>query len=527
MDSNDTSLVARRVAGSRSGDELLWLAPGLLAATFVAAGYLLTHPYPAFGAGLFFLMAERISDAGYALPATVPYYTPEGVPFAYPPLLFYVLAALGDLAGQDAIFFSRHLPVAFTIVYLVPFYWLARRLDFSKPQASVATLVLAVSPPVLQWHISAGGVVRAGAFLLALVGAYAGCRLFQSGSTRWIAPTAVLVGLTALAHPLYLVFLLVTLAVFYVAFDRSVVGFVRGAAVGLGGLLIAAPWWTTVVATHGWEIFTSAAGTHGGIGEIVSLLLSNPSGSPADAVGPPYLYVPTLFAGAYLVHRRRLLLPTWFAVVGLTVGKPRFLFFFGALFVAALLFDPVIPGLRRARSGQGVTTQAVLSITLVVLLGSAGGVLYATSQLDAHAGSPSLPSFIDDDDREAMAWVAANTDESARFVVLGDAAEWFPYFAGRPITVSPWGVEWVDAEQYFRQLGLFKQLSRCERETCVTATLAKANVRPEYVYVPKGTYTVRGMQHERGPRLAKSLRSSGRYRQVYENEGVVIFRFVR
>jgi hypothetical protein len=525
MDSSDTPQVTRWIAGDRLDGELRWLAPGLLAGFAVAVGYLLTHPYPAFGAGLYFLMAERIGDAGYALPGTVPYYTPEGIPFAYPPLLFYVLAALGDLFGRDPIFLSRHLPAVFTIAYLVPFYALTRRLDYPRPQAGVATLLLAVFPPVLQWHLSAGGVVRAGAFLLALVGCYAGCRLFREDDVRWVVPTALLVGATALAHPLYLAFLLVSLAVFYLSFDRSAAGFVRGGAVGVGGLVVAAPWLTTVVATHGWEVFVSAAGTHGGIGDAITSLLANSSASPGEALGDLYLHVPTLLAVAYLAHRRRLLLPAWFAAVGLTVGKPRLLFFFAALFVAALLFDPVLPWLRRVDPGGG--QRAVPAVAVVLLLGTGGGVLYATSQLDIHAGSPSLPAFIDDDDREAMAWAAANTAERDRFVVLGDAAEWFPYFARRPIVVSPWGVEWVDADQYYRQLSLYKRLSGCDRETCVTATLARANVQPEYVYVPTDAYTVRGIRHDQGPRLVDSLRSSDRYRQVYENDGVVIFRFVR
>lgn len=526
MDENDTLEVTRWLAADRLDADLQWLTPGLLAGFAVAVTYLLTHPYPAYGAGLYFLMAERITDVGYALPETIPFYTPDGIPFAYPPLLFYVLAGLVDLFGQNVIFLARVLPAVFTIAYLVPFFALARQLDYSRPQAGVATILLAVSPPVLQWHLSAGGVVRAGAFLLAVTGCYAGCRLFRGESRRWVAPTAVLVGATALSHPLYLFFLLVSLSVFYLAFDRSVAGFARGAAVGFGGLLVAAPWWTTVVASHGWEVYLAAAGTHGGIGDAVTSLVANSTESPASALGKPYLHVPSLLAVGYLVHRRRLLLPSWFAAVALTVGKPRLLFFFGALLAAALLFDPVLPWFREARPGSSVRRRAILPVTVVLLLGSTVGVVYATGQLDAHTTSPSLPAFIDDDDREAMTWVSENTAREDRFVVLGDAAEWFPYFARRPIAVSPWGVEWVDADQYERQLSLYKDLSRCDRADCVTTMLIRANAQPEYVYVPTDTYTVRGKIEER-PGLKESLQSSVRYRQVYENDGVVIFRFVR
>ena len=526
MDENDTLEVTRWLAAERLDAELRWLIPGLLAGFVVGVAYLVTHPYPAYGAGLYFLMAERIADAGYVLPGSIPFYTPDGIPFAYPPLLFYVIAGLVDLIGQNVIFLARVLPTIFTIAYLVPFYALARRLDYSPPQAGVATVLLAVSPPVLQWHLSAGGVVRAGAFLLAITGCYAGCRLFRSANSRWVARTAVLVGATALAHPLYLVFLLVSLSVFYLAFDRSVAGFARGAVVGVGGLLIAAPWWTTVISTHGREVYLAAAGPHGGIGDVITSLVANSSESPASALEKPYLHIPSLLAVGYLAHRRQFILPAWFASVALTVGKPRLLFFFGALLAAALLFDPVLPWLRRVGPGSSVQQRAIVPIVVILLLGSTVGVVYATGQLDAHTTSPSLPAFIDNDDREAMAWASENTAREDRFVVLGDAAEWFPYFTRRPIVVSPWGVEWVDAAQYERQLSLYKHLSRCERAECVTTTLIRANAKPEYVYVPTDTYTVRGKSEE-NPGLKESLQSSVRYRQVYDNDGVVIFRFVR
>jgi len=79
--------------------ELLWLAPALVAATLIYVGYLLTHPYPAFGAGLFLQIATEIARHNYHLPATIPYYTASGIPFAYPPLGFYLVAVLHAVTG--------------------------------------------------------------------------------------------------------------------------------------------------------------------------------------------------------------------------------------------------------------------------------------------------------------------------------------------------------------------------------------------------------------------------------------------
>ena len=78
----------------------VWLALGVLPGVVAVAVYLATNPYPAHGAGLYTKIAGEILANGYAPPARIPGYTAAGVPFAYPPLQFYVFATLLDL-GAD------------------------------------------------------------------------------------------------------------------------------------------------------------------------------------------------------------------------------------------------------------------------------------------------------------------------------------------------------------------------------------------------------------------------------------------
>lgn len=80
------------------------------------------------------------------------------------------------------------------------------------------------------------------------------------------------------------------------------------------------------------------------------------------------------------------------------------------------------------------------------------GTLYAGGQLDSHAGSRSQPEFIDDQHVDAMQRVAANNTADARFVVLGDAAGWFPHRTNGTILIGPWGVEWESPRMCQSQL---------------------------------------------------------------------------
>lgn len=502
--------------------ELLWLAPALLSGVVVLYVYLRSHAYPSFGAGLYLLVAEEISAAGYALPETIPYYTEGGVPFAYPPLMFYAVAAIRDLTGVDPIAITRILPGLVTVAYLVPLYLLARDLLDSRPQAALACLVVAVSPPALRWHISAGGIVRAPAFLFALSGIYAGLRVYRYRDRRWVVPSLVLFGLTVLTHPLYTAFFVLSYVLLFVRFDRTLRGLAQGAFVGLGGLALAAPWWAQVVAHHGVDVFTGAAGTHGGIGGgLAELAAVDGLGSlPLDQL---WMLAPV--AGvAYLLKRGRYFLPVWFVAVVLAFGKPRLSLTVGALVLAVVLFDGVAPWLRRETSlavdGRGVVTVALVALTVV---GLAGGAAYAAGVANAHAGNPALPQFIDGDDVAAMEWVRTETDPSATFVVQGDAAEWFPQQTRRTMLVGPWGVEWKGQQPYDRQLDLFRDVSACNSATCMRQTLSSAGVHPDYVYLPKGQFTVRGMEYRRTSQLAMSMHLSPTYRTVFENDGVIVF----
>ncbi|QLG60373.1 ArnT family glycosyltransferase [Halorarum salinum] len=514
------------IGGSFPSIHGLWgLGIALGVGTVVGISYLLTHPYPAYGAGLYLQIAEQIVDNGYRLPVSVPNYTADGVPFAYPPLMFYVSAVLMDVGGVTPLALSRYLPVVVTTLYLVPYYFLSRELLDSNLEATIATTLLAVTPPTLQWHLSAGGLVRAPAFLFALAGIYVGVKLFRSGSALLLFPATILFGLTVLTHPVYTVFFVVSYLLVYAVLDRSIRGLFLGAVVGFGGIALAAPWWLRVISIHGADVFTSAAGTHsgllGGPGRILEEFVYTLAGDPSSA-----MFFVLAYAGMfYVLGTGRVLLPAWLLTAGLVLGKHRFQFVAGSM-LAAVLLSSLVENAVRERIPAGSWRWAPrVALAVVVVASVSVGALYGAGGLAiGGADGPDQPQFIDGDDRRAMLWVGDHTNRSAGFVVLGDVAEWFPMFTDRTILVGPWGVEWTSPKQYATQLSLYENVSTCPTERCVTEALGSRNLTPEYLYVPKGTYTIRGAEYEGTAGLRHSLVSSDRYRLVYENEGASVFR---
>lgn len=493
-------------------DDLPWLGIGLGTGLLVVAIYLATNPYPAYGAGLYMQIADEIGTHGYDLPAQIPGYTADGVPFAYPPLQFYVLAALLDL-GADPVALARLLPSVGYISSLVPMYLFARDYTDSRPAGAAASVAVAVNPQLIQWHLSAGGVVRAFALLYALTAVYAGYRMFETGSKRSLAVGTVFFGATVLSHPTYTLFVVVSYLVLWATRDRSKDGFVAGAVVGLGGAVIASPWLVWVLTTHSVGAFGAAAGTHGGIGGGIPTVLNGTSFTLLPLAGAVYLSV----------ARRDTFLLAWTVVAELLFAQPRFVFLVGAFVVAVVGVDLG----RRSELLDGQVTETIDKRTALaagcLVLGAAIGGAYISHEMTIST-DPSTPQFLDSDDAEAMTWIAGETPPDATFVVVGDAAEWLPALTERTILIGPWGVEWRDPKLYERQLTAFESVSGCQSATCVETVEATVDVSPEYVYVPKSKYTIRGKSTTQFGTLERSFEQSASWERAYENDGVVIYR---
>ncbi|WP_435359236.1 ArnT family glycosyltransferase [Haloarchaeobius sp. DFWS5] len=519
-----TNRIGTRLA-TVSLSQRTWLAIPLLAAIVVYVSYLATHPYPAFGAGLYVEIADTISANGYALPATVPGYTEGGVPAAYPPLMFYLTAVVRDLTGVDAMLFATIFPGLVVIATVVPYFYVAREFLATDRRAAFATLIFAVAPPVLQWHLSAGGLNRAPAFFLVVTGVYAGIQLFRHDDLRWLGPALGLFSLTILTHPTYAVCFGLNYLLLYAAFDRTSRGLVHGAVVALGGVLVTAPWWLTVAGTHGFDVFTGAAGTHSGLGGGTGRLYDEFVQPITDKNVETPFFLAAYAGSLYALVKRRFFLPVWLFVSAYVLGKLRFQFLAASLLIAILVFE-LAPRLADRVDDYAMpdwrATLSFVIVGLVALSALVAGSAYAAGAVDAHAGSPSQPAFVDEHDVDAMEWAAANTVEGEDFVVLGDAAEWFPLYTDRTILVGPWGVEWTTPAQYEHHLNMFRDTSTCNRAACITSQLEDSGHNPEYIYVPKGHYTVRGMSHQQSSGMVHSLEQSDRYQKVYENDGVLI-----
>ncbi|WP_266082220.1 hypothetical protein [Haladaptatus caseinilyticus] len=517
--------------------EYLWLTPALFISILAYSSYLATHQFPAFGGGLFLSISEQIANNGYQFPRIVPQYTANGVPFAYPPLVFYTLSALHGVLGVDLFVLTRYLPGVITIASLIPFYLLSKSLLQTPKRAGLASFVLAVTPAFVRWHFSAGGIVRAPAFFFSLAGLYTALRLFKTGSRRWIVPTIVWFTLTALTHPEYTVFLTIGIAVFTVRYAPTVRGFTDAALVGIFGVVLTVPWWGRIISIYSLDNLVSASSSHGGLGGGLGVVVNafvtrqplsggiSPSPNIYGVVLLSLWYAIPAVGVVYLLSDRRFFLPFWLLLVGGMTAETRFIAVIGSLVTAVFVLDGAVPWIAQ-RIEPVLSRQHTLTAVLLVLslLGANITTLYVAGAVNEYEGSNSMPSFIDEQDYDAMQWVQRNIDPSAEFMVVGDAAEWFPYLANRTNVVGPWGVEWERSSVAYQwQHTAYQRISTTTNIDDLNKNIALTETNPDYIYVPKGVYTVYGRKHKQQRAFITELNRSDEYRQVYQNRGVVIY----
>lgn len=512
------------------------IAPPLAAFTSIYGVYILTHPFPALNGGLYVMMTQTIMSNGYAMPTVIPHYTAGGIPFGFPPLGFYLAAPLLEL-GVSVRTLTLLFPAIPFGLTLVAYYAFAERLLGGRWMATLAAVVIATSAPVLQYTISAGGFVRTTALMFTVFGLYAGLRLFKAETWArwWLTATTVLLGLTALTHPKYVLFLGASLVVLAVRFNRTYIGAAKSAVVLVGGLILSAPWWGQVVATHGVGLLIEASKTHGGIGNpfwFFSFLL--PVTSPTDMW--PVLVV---IAGIYLVSQGRLFMPLWMFASGLVVANDEYAMLIGAMMISVMVYEGIVPafqsngmpsvlGLPWSLDGRTVTRSTLTTafFTLVLMTYATGSaVLYVEDGLPT---DDEFVSFVDEDDLESMSWAQQNTDAEASFIVIGDVAEWFPVFSERTNLVAARGSAWEGVDQRRRMQRLRVAFSSCLTADCMSETIGDGGLNLNYVYIARDGYiqgSNRNLMEERWTFLRASLNCSRAYTLEYQNDGTAIYRY--
>lgn len=486
---------------------------------------MLAHDWPLGDGGLFYVMIGDIIAAGFALPDSISY---QGgiIPFAYPPLAFYVAGVVEtttQLARSDVM---RVTPTVTVLSCVAAMYLVAAEIGPSRRHALVSTAFFGALLGLTDLLSSGGGLTRSMGLLLALLATWQGIRMYHTGRWRNVAATALLAGLALLSHPQAGLFIAVGMG--SVLLTRwSGRALLQTIVSALGAALVASPWIAAVVTRHGIEPFISAAGVphrdllDSALAYVFMFLFIAPVIGLLDIAGQ-----------VRQLAQRRLQLIIW--RVGVFVLDPRFSPIAGAAPVSMLaahgtldLVTPLVWRLAGARRPDGLSHGRRISLRRAVV-----GILVLLAfvpTIGAALDSAGPDGALTPGQRTAMTWVRDHTSPETPVAILAtnrwgsdDVSEWFPALSERNSVTTSQGLEWIGDERFDRY-AIEDELRSCQADVAGQADCVDAWVERHYadgeivLFVAGATGGTTSLDG-----LVRELLDSGGYRALTQGDAWTI-----
>jgi hypothetical protein len=478
----------------------------LLLAAVVAAGvafrlYLVAATdFPINDGGLFYAFVQAIAKTFPALPPVVTY-NGLTIPFAYPPLSFWIGAALTKF-GVDPLAVVHVAPIMMNIGYFLLFALVLQRNGRSPLFIALALLFSVVMLRSFIWLVMGGGLSRGlgSIFLmLTLVAVLRPASERCALSNGRLVLAGVAVGGAILSHLEWGIDAAACVILSRALGSPGAKDFVRSNLIaGSAAALVVAPWLLFIYQAHGLAPLFAAGGSS-------SWSFLAPLGHIVSFVGSS-LFNPLFLIGFVIMLGRRDLFWALFMLICMIL-TPRHSPTPVALALAVFSAQAAISGYhwmaqrlqpRLARGVIGAIVVAVLAVQLAE--GKAGRELYGPVPADL---------------RTAMAWVAANHRDSTFAVVtnmpwpIDRSAEWFPILAGARSVNTVQGREWLPHGAFGQWQRLDYVLKNRKKASCagLLRTL-QAFEQPQFIWAEAN----------------RNCFLPPEYRPVYRSSEVTIFR---
>jgi hypothetical protein len=511
------------------------LAVALFAAAvfgvLVRALWVSASDFPLNDGGMFYAMASDLQHAGYRLPGETTYNT-ANIPYAYPPLGFYAAALLDDLTPMGLTMVFRVLPLMVSILTIPAFYYFARDFTRSRTELAAAVFAFALIPRSFIWLIMGGGLTRGFGLLFAILALQQLHTRFNTGRTTHAVLAGALGGLVVISHLEMAWFLTFSGALLLLSRGRNWAGVTGTALAAATASIVAAPWLITTTLRHGIAPFTAATSSSSPseANPVLALLVFDPTNEPMFAM----MAALGLLGAIVCLGRREFLLPAWVIAAGLL--DPRA---FGTVasvplaLLAGIAVARVLLPLLSTEQGQAQAPRVAARMAAMPVMVSCAIIAYAL--ISAVGAGPRLLVGLTPDDREAMAWIAANTPPDARVLVItGDrwavdrTSEWFPVLGQRKSVATVQGSEWLAGGGFATRLEAYNAAQACaEADAACVDDWSRAFETPyDYIFLPKVA-----PQTKDDPRedeicchaLVASLRDDSDYQLVYDGPRATIF----
>ncbi|MBI1795049.1 MAG: hypothetical protein HYR70_12805 [Chloroflexi bacterium] len=517
-------LSERMMQGRQASWAGLFLLFSILFGALVRFAPTLLAGSPINDGGMFYVMIEDLKANRFLLPAFTSY-NYLNIPFAYPPLAFYV-GGLTSLLGISTLNIIRWVPPFISTLSILAFYWMASLMLDSRSKAALAVFAYALIPRSFSWYVMGGGLSRSFGVLFLLLVSAAAWALFTKPALKYVFLTALFGAGAVLSHPETGLHAAAACALIWLFKGRTARGLRDAAFVALGVVLLTSPWWGTVIIQHGFAPFQSALSTggHGGFSWLAWITFDF-----AEERFVTLLTVFGLIGFAVQSIRREWFLQVWMLVP--FIVEPRsaaaIAIFPMAILAGIGLSDFVIPNIAALAAGSRNDAQ-----DWAVLLSQSGaarivmGFVLFIALIGALTYDLTLANYaVPADSRIAMQWVKLNAPADSKFLILtgrpdpfsDPSAEWFPVFAERTSQNTIQGREWLLGKNFLPFRDDLENLQNCLNATpvCLDDWASARETDFNFVYIEKSKQIP--------ALLLMQLRRDSKYVLVYENNGAAIF----
>jgi len=505
--------------------------------TLLRLQYLNKFQFPMNDGGLFYTMIQDLLNNGFSLP-TYTSYNNLNIPFAYPPLSFYLAAWINQVFHLDLLTVIRFFPLVYNLASIPAFYMLSKELTENDRTALLAAAFYAVLNPAYEWLISGGGLTRSPAHTFFIVSLALFLAYLRTSRKRFFFLSMLSAALMTLHHIEYTWMLMYSVAIFTIFKWKKFKGLLVVAVYGLGIAVLTSPYWITIFRLHGLSPFLNAfsTGEFSLVNSLVRLILLNFTGEPFTSV----VNILAMIGLFVCIAKKEYAVLAWFlAVVFLNDRSAYRSLIFPVSILAAFSLDAVIiPGLNQAgaaHSQNPILTTGPRPVKTRFLYGSIFSIFivfvpFLLGYLDSFTDHPILSS-VDSYELKAMDWVKANTLPSSSFLVIDSAenwsndrvAEWFPAIAGRHSENTIQGMEWLPDKAFIKQRKIYEELKQCTGDgvSCLLSWADRNAVSFTHLFITRPDCTWNSANCT--DYLVLTIESSTDFRKIFENQAVVIF----
>jgi len=493
---------------------------------FVRLAPVLASDFPLNDGGLFYTMIQDLKKAHFHLPLYTSYNS-ANIPFAYPPLPFYVAAWLSDLAGWSALDVVRLLPAIISILTIPAFYLVCKPFLGSGFRIALATMAFALLPRSFEWLIMGGGLTRSFGLLFAILALQQAYLFYTKAKSLNAFLLIIFSSLTVLSHPETSWFAAYSILLLFLFFGWNTKNFIKSGAIVLGVLVLTSPWWLTILQNHGISPIISASRT--GMQSWwfwVPILRFDITDEPFSTL----LAVMGLLGVFANLTQKKAFLPVWLLTTFMLTPRSGAIYAMIplAILIAIGISQVVLPGisLQTLQSNPKLTYITPIRNEFDLLNNKSSkiiiGYFLVFSLISAYlapAAEKSPIHILSKEEQDAMEWIKNNTPAKSTFVIIpsGDAwsdvsSEWFPAMTGQKSLTTVQGSEWLNNATFYQTWRQYRELSDCSKEDveCISSWSQINDIPIEYLYISTSVDLLA---------LQKSLVASSEYYLVYDGIG--------